>query len=117
MTSNESLKHSLTHRLIRLALAVIVLGWVIGRVGVGQVLEALRHADLSSIQVSMLIFHTGVSSFSRPNLGGLLEISFDRALFPALFLCMVLAITNIDGSDEKNTPEDVKHIKSSELAN
>lgn len=61
MTSNKSPTRNLAPKLIRLALTVIVLGWVISRVSLTQVIDALRGADHRLILLSMLIFQAGVA--------------------------------------------------------
>lgn len=52
---------SFVPKLTRLALTLILLGWVITRVGLTQILNALQGADLRFILISMLIYQLGVT--------------------------------------------------------
>jgi uncharacterized protein (TIRG00374 family) len=61
VTAIDTPKRNLAPKLIRLALTAIVLGWVISRVGLAQVVDTLRDADLLPIFVSMLVFQAGVA--------------------------------------------------------
>lgn len=72
---------------------------------------SLSLLSLSALTIPIGLFY--VASFSRANFTRMLEINFDRALFPALFLCTVLAITSIAGRDEKNTLSDVEYPQNS----
>ncbi len=60
MTSDQIPKRNLAPKLFRLALTGFLLGWVISRVGLKQIVDTLRGADLRFILISMLVFQVGV---------------------------------------------------------
>lgn len=53
--------NSLFPKIARLALTLILLGWVVGRVGFTQLLDTLQGADIRIILLSMLIYQCGVA--------------------------------------------------------
>jgi uncharacterized protein (TIRG00374 family) len=55
------MKQRLIPKIIRLTLTLILLGWVVGRVGFTQILDTIQDADVSFILLSMLIYQCGVA--------------------------------------------------------
>lgn len=61
MTPNESKKFNFASKLFRISIPVILLSWIIARVGPNQVVADLRTADLQLGILSMAIFQFGVT--------------------------------------------------------